>query len=316
MENSTFFVEIPEKPIIPNFFFAKQEAITYQRQLNTVRNVMNRIETSLNKKQESTHYPHQRHHRQQHHQNRQEKKSSTDLIETGTDKLRSIAECLLEILLTTDTIPTIDEDMCEKLFHGLCVSEKSRIQFLTAILLDRSCRRQLFWGNFLAETLYDMFSSLYTLKFPQDRVFVLLSFLVRRCTEKSAVFDATLKVIAKSLLPISGDNASTTPLLAIGVDLPLLGWLLLFLSLQLDMSKGTFTNSTRWDWVTGEMGQKVNKNEESPRNRKKKINKLVQNSKKKMDDLEFAQKVLQDTTDVSKPFNAIYTSLCKLEYSF
>lgn len=224
---------------------------------------------------------------------------TNDLLDTGTDKLRLIAECLLEILLTTDYIPIIDEEMCEKLFQGLCVSEKSRIQFLTAILLDRSCRRQLFWGNFLSDTLYEMFSSLYTLKFPQDRVFVLLSFLVRRCTEKSVVFDGTLKVIARCLLPLA-EVDNNVPLLAIGVDLPLLGWLLLFLSLQLDMTKNTFTNSTRWDWVTGEMGQKFNKNDGSPRNRKKKIHKLV-HSKKKMDDLEFAQKVLQDTTEVRKP---------------
>lgn len=221
-------------------------------------------------------------------------------------------------------MPLITEEICVKLFRGLCVSEKSRVQFLTAILLDRSCRRQSFWGNFLSNTLYEMFSSLYTLKFPQDRVFVLLSFLVRRCTiEKSLVFDGTLKVISKCLLPLSSNNNNNNssnrgngddededddedenednvvPLLAIGVDLPLLSWLLLYLSLQLDMTKNTFTNSNRWDWITGEMGQRFNKNDGgSPRNRKKKIHKLVQN-KKKIDDLEFAQKVLQDTTEVS-----------------
>lgn len=206
-----------------------------------------------------------------------------NLTEASTDKLRCIAEGLLEVLLTVEAVPEIDEDMCEKLFQGLCVSQRSRVQFLAAVLLDRSCRKRPFWGPFLANTLYEMFSSSYTIKFPQDRVFVLLAFLVRRCNERSSVFDATLNVISKSLLPLTEEAPS---LLAVSVDLPLLGWLLLFLSLQLDLGKGILKHATRWDWVTGEMGPKTN-NEETTRKNKKKTHKTFLSSKKVMDNLDF-----------------------------
>lgn len=251
---------------------AYQEAMTYQRQLNTVRNVMTRIENALNKS--ST-------------------QKSVLLNDNCTDKLRSIAEALLEILLSNDGSAEIDLETCQKLFQGLCVSQRSRVQFLTATLLDRSCRKQEYWGPFLAETLAEMFSSSYNIKFPQDRVFVLLAFLVRKATDKSLVLDASLKALAMILNPMPNRKN----LVAINVDIPLLSWLLLFVSLQLDISKASLQNSSRWDWVTGEMAGKTN-NDGVSTGYKKKLQKRLVQFKQQLDSLEFTHKVVQNSTQV------------------
>lgn len=156
--------------------------MTYQRQLNTVRNVMSRIERSLNR-------------------NNLSDASDCNIRETSSDKLRTIAESLLDVLLSVSTVPDIDYNTCGQLFRGLCISQTSRVQFLAATLLDRSCSKKAFWGSFLADTLAQMFSSAYNETFPMDRVFILLAYLCRKCPEKSIVLDATLKV--KKRFPIS-----------------------------------------------------------------------------------------------------------------
>ncbi|KAK4884383.1 hypothetical protein RN001_000654 [Aquatica leii] len=253
-------------------FAAYQEAITYQRQLNTVRNVMCRIENGLNSSDQAT-------------------SSTNNVYEACTDKLRCIVESLLDAHLSLDAMSPINLDTCHKLFQGLCVSQSSRIQFLAATVLVRSCGRQAYWGNFLAETLKEMYSSSYTSKFPQDRVFVLLAFLGRKSLERSSVLDATLKVIAEVLLPLARNRQS---LLAVSIDLPLLGWLLLFLSLQLDMSKVSLQNATRWDWVTGEMAGKVTENVGSAY--KKKLQKRVLQYKQQLENLDWTHKVVQSST--------------------
>lgn len=209
-----------------------------------------------------------------------------------TDKLRCIVEALLDALLSIDTMPTINLETCRKLFQGLCVAQGSRIQFLAATMLVRSCGKQSYWGGFLAETLKEMYSSSYTCKFPQDRVFVLLAFLGRKSLERSSVLDATLRVIAEVLLPLAQNRQS---LLAVCIDLPLLGWLLLFLSLQLDMSKGSLQSATRWDWVTGEMAGKA---ADAGSSYKKKLHKRVLQYKQKLENLDWTHKVVQSSTQV------------------
>lgn len=219
--------------------------------------------------------------------------SSSSLSNACTDKLRCIVEALLDALLSLDTVTVINYDTCCKLFQGLCVSQGSRIQFLAAIMLIRSCGKQAFWGSFLAETLKEMYSSTYTYKYPQDRVFVLLAFLGRKSLERSCVLDATLKVIAEVLLPLAQNRQS---LLAVTIDLPLLGWLLLFLSLQLDMSKGLLLNATRWDWVTGEMAGKST--ESAGCSYKKKLHKRVLQYKQQLENIDWTHKVVQSSTQV------------------
>lgn len=216
------------------------------------------------------------------------------LTEACTDKLRIISEGLLEVLLSIDTTSDMSLEVCQKLFQGFCICQRSRVQILAATLLDRSCRRQPYWGNFLSDTLATMFSSSYTENFPQDRVFVLLAYLVRKSIDRSAVLDATLRVVSQALLPMAQNQRS---LLAVTVDLPLLGWLLLFLSLQLDLCKGSQQNANRWDWVTGEMAGK-NSPDNINSNYRKKLHKRFIQYKQQLDNLDFTHKVVQTSAQV------------------
>ncbi|XP_008195667.1 baculoviral IAP repeat-containing protein 6 isoform X2 [Tribolium castaneum] len=251
-------------------FSAYQESITYQRQLNTIRNVMNRLEGSISKMSVSPRNP-------------------KDIPNASTDKLRAIAEGLLEVLLTLDSAIEIDPVTCRKLFQGLCVSQASRLQLLTAIFLDKSCRTKSYWGNFLADTLTEMFATSNTTKFPQDRVFILLAYLSRKSPERSAVIDAGLRVVSQTLAPLTGDRSN---LLAVSVDLPLLSWLLMYLSLQLDLSKNSLQSATRWDWVFGEIVGKVNAESAKIGSRKKNYKRI---SKQQIDNLDAAQKLVQSS---------------------
>nr|XP_022908652.1 baculoviral IAP repeat-containing protein 6 isoform X2 [Onthophagus taurus] len=247
-------------------FTVYQEAITYQRQINVVRSVITRVEAAMNS---SVFVP-----------------KVNSLADASMDKLRLISEGLLEILLSMENLTEIDQETCVKIFEGYCVSQRSRVQILSATLLDRTCRKQPFWGNFLADTLSKMFSSSYSENFPQDRVFVLLAYLVRRSMDRSLVLDATMRVISQALLPLANDRRS---LLAVTIDLPLLGWLLLFLSLQLDLCKGTSQNATRWDWVTGEMAGKSS-NESLSSSCRKKLHKRFIQYKQQLGNLDFTHK--------------------------
>lgn len=241
-----------------------------------MRNVMYRVETSLNP-------------------TKQNQKTTADLSETCSDKLRAIAEALLDVLLSLESTIDINLETCEKLFHGLCISQTSRVQFLAATLLDRCCNKKPYWGPFLADTLAQMFSSSYNCKFPQDRVFILLAYLCRKCPERSAVLDATLKVVSQTLAPLA---QSRRALLAISIDLPLLGWLLMFLSLQLDLSRGLSQSVARWDWVVGEMGELGGKTGAGNLSVgfKKKLHKKILQYKQHLDNLDWTHKVVQNSS--------------------
>jgi len=62
--------------------------------------------------------------------------------------------------------PTI----CEKLFHSICVvTPAPRLQLHAAALLAGMAGNQPWWGNFLSNTLINLYSSSSTHIFPQDR---------------------------------------------------------------------------------------------------------------------------------------------------
>ncbi|KAJ8958619.1 hypothetical protein NQ318_016341 [Aromia moschata] len=218
-------------------FNAYQETITYQHQLNTIRNVMARIEGSM-----LGNVQYQKH---------------NSLPNISTDKLTSIAEGLLEVLLSIEATTDIKLDLCQQFFQALCVSQSSRLQLLAAIFLEKSCGRMAFWGNFLADTLAELFSTSCAVKFSQD---------LEKTPEKSAVIDAALRVVFSTLKPLFTNRKS---LLAVTVDLPLLSWLLMYLSLQLSLSRSPSDSANRWNWVLGEMVGKANVDSSKAGNRKK-----------------------------------------------
>ncbi|KAK9873573.1 hypothetical protein WA026_023130 [Henosepilachna vigintioctopunctata] len=230
-------------------FQSYREAITYQRQLNTVRHIMNRLEGNINNAE-----------------------SLKELNNICTDKLRAIAEGLLEVLLSVDYVNEIDVDTCQKLFRGFCVSQTPRLQFLAAIFLKNAAGKRDYWGNFLADTLSQMFSTSYIPTFPQDRVFILLAYLSKRSPCRSSVLDAALRVTYQCLNNLNENRKS---LLAISIDLPLLSWLLMYLSLQLDMNKHCIKSVARWDWVFGEMVGKATVENTKTRLHKKALKKQI-----------------------------------------
>lgn len=201
-----------------------------------------------------------------------EHQNSSDVQSTSTDKFTSIAEGLLEVLLSMETTTEIETSLCQQLFQGFCVSQSSRLQLLAAIFLEKSCGRVPFWGNFLADTLAEMFSTSCTLKFPQDRLFILLAYLSRKTSEKSAVIDAALRVVSNTLKPLFHNRKA---LLAVTIDLPLLSWLLMYLSLQLSLSRSPTSSVDRWNWVLGEMVGNVKVDNMRNSNRKKSCKRMA-----------------------------------------
>ncbi|KAF7274270.1 hypothetical protein GWI33_013063 [Rhynchophorus ferrugineus] len=228
-------------------FSAYQETLTYQHQLNTVRNVMARLESSMNESIQL--------------------EPPTNSI--PTDKLNSIAEGLLEVLLSIDNTEDLTQDLCQQFFEGLCVSQPSRLQLLAAVFLEKSCGTSNFWGNFLADTMVNLFATSCTSIFPQDRLFILLAYLSRKSPERSAVIDAAMRVVYDTLKPLENNRSL---LLAVNVDLSLLSWLLMYLSLQLSCEK---VQNDRWDWVLGEMVGKVNVDNAKSNARKKTVKRVA-----------------------------------------
>ncbi|CAG9813688.1 unnamed protein product [Phaedon cochleariae] len=206
---------------------AYQETVKFQHQLNIIKNVIGRIEGSLS-----------------------DGARSVRNSEVSTDKLTAIAENILEVLLSIDCTTEMPRELCQRFFQGLCMTQPSRLQLLAAIFLEKHCGRTSYWGDFLADTLAETFSTSYTLKFPQDRLFILLAYLSRKSPEKSSVIDAALRVVHDTLKPLMNNRKS---LLAITVDLPLLSWQLMYLSLQLSLCKMQGGAQNRWNWVLGEM---------------------------------------------------------------
>ncbi|CAG9860383.1 unnamed protein product [Phyllotreta striolata] len=232
-------------------FGAYQETIRYQYQLNIIRSVMLRIEGNISYKE-----------------------NQLD-SEISTDKLTSIAEGLLEVLLSIDSTNEMSNEVCQQFFKGLCMTQSSRLQLLAAIFLEKNCGKSPFWGDFLADTLAENFSTSCILRFPQDRLFILLSYLSRKSSEKSAVIDAALRIVHDTLSPLSTNRR---PLLAATIDLPLLSWQLMYLSLQLSLCKTSTSSANRWNWVLGEMIGAKNVDNSKANSRKKNGKRLAQPS--------------------------------------
>jgi baculoviral IAP repeat-containing protein 6 len=139
-----------------------EECITFQNQLNVVKNVIRRLERAAA-------------------ENQQQQTMDTSLTHLSTDKLRVISECLVESLLhfiTTYGSLSIsslhnffDLDICNLLFKTLIINGDSHIRIATCSMLVRMCSHTLkpWWGNFFADIFTTLFSSQNIEVFPQDR---------------------------------------------------------------------------------------------------------------------------------------------------
>ncbi|PSN56888.1 hypothetical protein C0J52_00682 [Blattella germanica] len=161
-----------------------------------------------------------------------------------------------------------DQKACEQLFYCLCVKEDTRMQLSACTLLVRMCGLQPWWGDFLANTITRLYSSQNTSIFPQDRVFILLTYLGRKSllggATRCSVLDSILGTLTRLLSPLT---AHQTGFLRAEMDLSLIGWILLFLSVCLDTNCNSTSSeemtdkskdkeqglTSRWDFIQGEV---------------------------------------------------------------
>lgn len=227
-----------------------EECIAFQNQLNIVKNVIKRLENALTG---------------ENHQQLLPENSQKTIC---TDKLRVLSECLVESLLHfiitygSQNVSTLhnffDLKTCNLMFKTLVINGDSHIRLATCSLLVRMCSFTFkpWWGDFFANTFTSLFSSQNVEIFPQDRVFILLTYLGRKSIYQGAcrtiVIDAILKTIANLLAPLS--NFENRLGVWRNTDLVLLSWLLLFLSVCLDDNSEKKENSSpRWDFMSGDM---------------------------------------------------------------
>ncbi|XP_055530487.1 baculoviral IAP repeat-containing protein 6 isoform X3 [Wyeomyia smithii] len=228
-----------------------EECMAFQHQLNVIKRVIDRIRGPL----PLAELPKQL-------------KVGSDLSSLYTDKLRVLSECLIETLLhlittygiqnVTNIYPYFDLNTCNLLFDTLVINGDTHIQLATCSMLVRMCCFQSWWGDFLADKFFKLYSSQNSRIFPQDRVFFLLTYLGRKSISmgscRSVVIDAILKSLATLLAPLSTNSSSGLNIWC-NTDLNLLGWILLFLSVCLDdgtsESKKDQSNM-RWDFMSGE----------------------------------------------------------------
>jgi baculoviral IAP repeat-containing protein 6 (apollon) len=140
-----------------------EECITFQNQLNVVRNVIRRLEKSL--EEEGSH----------------QSEPENALQTLCTDKLRVISECLVELLLHfvitygQQSIAALhnffDLNTCNLMFKTLVINGDSHIRIATCSMLVKMCSYSVkpWWGNFFSDTFTTLFSSQNVEVFPQDR---------------------------------------------------------------------------------------------------------------------------------------------------
>ncbi|XP_015440195.1 PREDICTED: baculoviral IAP repeat-containing protein 6 [Dufourea novaeangliae] len=295
-----------------------QECIMFQHQLNVVRSVWRRLESWKG----SQNVP------------------SVLLANAPTDKLRVLGENLLDILLYTvyevGPVPSIPMSICdvftptvcEKLFHSICVvTPAPRLQLHVVALLARMAGHQPWWGNFLSNTLINLYSSSSTHIFPQDRVFILLTFLGRKSliagVNRSSVIDAMVRTLGKLLAPLSTPQTSN----ANRLDVTLIGWVLLFLSVCLDTvaipppcSEGSSDKiknqgfSSRWEFIQGEsvMQRKYGSANQSaaPCTYRKKLQKRIMQHNQQIQELEQAKKAFHPSSQGWENLSLYTASLC------
>ncbi|XP_067212436.1 baculoviral IAP repeat-containing protein 6 isoform X3 [Linepithema humile] len=276
-----------------------QECIMFQHQLNVVRGVWRRLESWRGLRNMPT----------------------ASFTNAPSDKLRVLGETLLDILLYTvyeiGPVPSVyrptslhevfTPTICEKFFHSICVvTPAPRLQLHAAALLAGMAGHQPWWGNFLSNTLINLYSSSSSHIFPQDRVFILLTFLGRKSLiaggNKSSVIEAMVRTLSKLLAPLTNAQPSESSRL----DITLIGWVLLFLSVCLDTitppscfednhektrEQGLFS---RWEFIQGESAMQrryVNANRSSAsRSYRKRLQKRLLHHKQQLHELEQAKK--------------------------
>ncbi|XP_043255701.1 baculoviral IAP repeat-containing protein 6 [Colletes gigas] len=281
-----------------------QECIMFQHQLNVVRSVWRRLESWKGSQNVPTML----------------------LSNAPSDKLRVLGETLHDILLYTVykigpvlSIPmsicdVFTPTVCEQFFHSICVvTPAPRLQLHAVALLARMAGHQPWWGTFLSNTLVNLYSSSSTHIFPQDRVFILLTFLGRKSliagVNRSSVIDAMVRTLGKLLTPLS--NAQTSG--ANRLDITLIGWVLLFLSVCLDTVaipppylEGNNEKSreqgllSRWEFIQGESAMQrkygsANRSSASCSYRKKLQKRLMQH-KQQLQELEQAKKAFHPSS--------------------
>ncbi|XP_043273976.1 baculoviral IAP repeat-containing protein 6 isoform X1 [Venturia canescens] len=300
-KNSPENKEQPSAKILSTY----QECILFQHQLNIVRGVWRRLESWRGSQMAP----------------------SVSLTSASSDKLRVLGETLLDILLYTvyeiGPVPSVPASLCdvftpsicESFFHSVCVvTPAPRLQLHAAALLARMAGHQPWWGNFLANTLVNLYSTSSTYIFPQDRVFILLTFLGRKSliagANKSSVVDAMVRTLGRLLAPISNGQAASA---SNNLDTTLIGWVLLFLSVCLDTTAQQMPSleensdkskeqgvSSRWEFLQGESAMQrkfVSASRSSAsRNYRRKLQKRLMHHKQQMQDLEQAKKVYQTSS--------------------
>ncbi|KAG5670331.1 hypothetical protein PVAND_000606 [Polypedilum vanderplanki] len=226
-----------------------EECMTFQNQLNVVKNVIKRLEKALNENPQQA--------------------SETSLQQLPSDKLRVISECLVESLLHfittygTLSIATLhnffDLNICNLMFKTLVINGDSHIRIATCSMLVKMCSYTLkpWWGTFFSDIFTTLFSSQNIEIFPQDRVFILLTYLgkksIQSATCRTIVIDSILKTVATLLAPLSNNYESRLGIWR-NTDLTLLSWLLLFLSVCLDDNNEKKDNlNPRWDFMSGDI---------------------------------------------------------------
>ncbi|KAL6430648.1 hypothetical protein ACFW04_006912 [Cataglyphis niger] len=301
-----------------------QECIMFQHQLNIVRGVWRRLELWRGLRNVPT----------------------TSFTNAPSDKLRVLGETLLDILLYTvyeiGPVPSIHRPtslyevftptICEKFFHSICVvTPAPRLQLHAAALLVGMAGHQPWWGNFLSNTLINLYSSASIHIFPQDRVFILLTFLGRKSLvaggNKSTVIEAMVRTLGKLLAPLTNVQSSDSNRL----DVTLIGWVLLFLSICLDTiapppcfednhektrEQGLFS---RWEFIQGESAMQrkyVNANRSSAsRSYRKRLQKRLLHHKQQLHELEQAKKsaaskgLMTISSDAATLYNKVEATL-------
>uniref|UniRef100_T1IPT5 Dual E2 ubiquitin-conjugating enzyme/E3 ubiquitin-protein ligase BIRC6 n=1 Tax=Strigamia maritima TaxID=126957 RepID=T1IPT5_STRMM len=295
---------------------AYNECLQLQQQLNLVTNAMSRLEREINWAIRKI-----------------AKKPKLDILETiCTDKLRVLSECLLDVLLAlscpTPSIPqlpstvymTFHQTTCETLFKFLCVNGTHRMQLASSALLVRMCGLQPWWGDFVARMLVGLYNSEQSLLFPQDRVFILLTYFGQKSLNNgsgNSVVESIVSLLEHLLLPLVKRR---TEFVRGILDLPLIGWVLLFLSVCLDngaagiadgqeISKGGSKDkdnaigmSNRWDFIQGEVAMLRNRssNSKSPANRlyKRKLQRRLMHHKQQLEEIEQVKKELLASAQV------------------
>ncbi|KAJ9600171.1 hypothetical protein L9F63_009505, partial [Diploptera punctata] len=281
-------------PVFKNICF---ECVTFQHQLNLVRNVMRRLESAQGKI----------------HSLPEIKDSQKMLSEACTDKLRVLGESLLDLLLflvyEIGPVPRLpvalyqifDQKACEQLFYCLCVKEDTRMQLSACTLLVRMCGLQPWWGDFLANTITRLYSSQNTSIFPQDRVFILLTYLGRKSlaggATRCSVLDSVLGTLTRLLSPLTSHQSG---FLRAEMDLSLIGWILLFYLSALILMEKDQGITSRWDFIQGEVAMQrkmaTTSRCNASRSYRRKLQKRLMHHKQQLEDLEAAKKAFHAST--------------------